>query len=492
MNKTAFVCLWISMLFLNGVEVYGQEKINYTLQDIVARAKAQSTAALRAQTIKENRFWQYRLYQSDYNPQLRLEGTIPSYTQSVNNVTQPDGSIEFREVKQNLIDVGIGLQQAIAATGGVISVNSSTSRFDNFLAPEGLRARYSGVPVNIRLNQPIFAFNPYKWDKKIQPLIFEESKREYVEEMEQISRLAAQFFFDYLLAQVNLDIAQKNLKNTEDIYKIENGRYNIGTTSEDHLLQVELQVLQAKQDLAGAKLDMETSMLTLKSYVGLNENANVELILPDNIPSLQVDVDRAIELAFQNRSVALGFKRQLLEAEEQVARARGQRFQMSLNASYGYNNAASTFENIYLNPNQQALVNLSISMLILDWGRSKARMEQARANQRLAEYTVEQETINFEQEIYSMARNFQMLEDRLEITELSDKVAEKRYEISRDRYLSGRVTITDLNIAQTEKDANKRAYISSLREYWTAYYDLRQLTLYDFENNQLLYIPDEE
>lgn len=163
---------------------------------------------------------------------------------------------------------------------------------------------------------------------------------------------------------------------------------------------------------------------------------------------------------------------------------------MNLNASYGYNNAASTFENIYVNPNQQALVNLGISMPILDWGRTKARMEQSRANQRLTEYSVEQEKINFEQEIYTMARNFQMLEDRLEITELSDKVADKRYEISRDRYLTGRVTITDLNIAQTEKDANKRAYIASLREYWSAYYQLRQLTLYDFETDSLLYIPE--
>lgn len=485
------MCLWAVLIFCS-IPVFGQEKVNYTLQDIIARAKAQSTAALRTQTIRENRFWQYRLYLSNYNPQLRLTGTIPSYSQSVTSVTQPDGSIEFREVEQNMIDLELGLQQVISPTGGVVSINSSSSRFDNFLEPPGARTRYSGIPVNIRLSQPIFAFNPYKWDKKIQPLVFEESKREYVEQMEQISQVATQLFFDYLLAQVNLEIAEKNLVNTEDIYRIENGRYNIGTTSEDRLLQVELQVLQAKQGVTQAMLDMETSMLSLKSYVGLTESAEVQLILPDDIPSVKVDVDRAIELAFQNRSIALGFKRQLLEAEEQVARARGQRFQMNLNASYGYNNAASTFENIYLNPNQQALVNLSISMPILDWGRSKARMEQARANQRLTEYTVEQETINFEQEIYSMARNFQMLEDRLEITELSDKVAEKRYEISRDRYLSGRVTITDLNIAQTEKDTNKRAYISSLREYWTAYYDLRQLTLYDFENNQLLYVPDEE
>ena len=490
MNNKSLIFL-VGMLFFGWLEVYGQEKVNYTLQDIVARAKAQSTAALRAQTVKENRFWQYRLYQSNYNPQLRLNGTIPSYSQSVNTVEQPDGSLEFREVKQNMVDLELGLQQVISPTGGIISVNSSTSRFDNFLAPEGTRIRYSGVPVNIRLNQPIFAFNPYKWDKKIQPLAFEESKREFVEEMEQISRIAAQLFFDYLLAQVNLDISQKNLTNTEDIYRIENGRYNIGKTSEDHLLQVELQVLQAKQAQSQARLDMETSMLSLKSFVGLHENVEVALILPDEIPSIQVDVDRAIALAFQNRSQALGFDRQILEAEESVARARGQRFQMNLQASYGYNNAASNFENIYINPNQQAVVNLGISMPILDWGRTKARMEQARANQRLTEYSVDQEKINFEQEIYTMARNFQMLEDRLEITEVSDKVAEKRYEISRDRYLTGRVTITDLNIAQTEKDANKRAYISSLREYWTAYYQLRQLTLFDFESNTLLYTPEE-
>lgn len=491
MNRLAIFSIALFFCFYSFVTL-GQDKVSFTLQDIVARAKAQSTAALRVQTIKENRFWQYRLFRSNYNPQLWLRGEVPNYTQAVNNVTQPDGSIEFREVKQNFVDLELGLQQVVSPTGGIVSVNSSSSRFDNFLAPEGQRARYSGVPVNIRLNQPIFAFNPYKWDKKIEPLLYEESKREFVEEMEQISQIATQLFFDYLLAQVNLDIAEKNLKNTEDIYRIENGRYNIGTTSEDRLLQVELQVLEAKQDMAAARLDMETSMLSLKSYVGLNESADVHLILPDNIPSIKVDVDRAIELAFQNRSQALGFERQLLQAEESVARAKGQQFQMSLNASYGYNNAASTFENIYINPNQEARVNIGVSMPILDWGRTKARMEQARANQRLAEYTVEQETINFEQEIYTMARNFQMLEDRLEITELSDKVAEKRYEISRDRYLTGRVTITDLNIAQTEKDANKRAYISSLREYWTAYYQLRQLTLYDFENNLLLYVPDED
>ena len=346
------------------------------------------------------------------------------------------------------------------------------------------------MPVNIRLDQPIFAYNPYKWDKKIEPIIYEESKREYVEEMEQISRNVTQMFFNFLVAQVNLDIQTKNLQNSEAILKIEQGRYNIGTTYEDKLLQVELQVLEARQGVAQAKLDMESSSLSLKSYIGLNENTTLNLVLPSEIPDFDVDVQKAIEYAFQNRSDAIRFERQRTEAEANIARAKGERFQMNLNASYGYNKADLMWSGIYTNPNTQALVSLGINVPILDWGRNKARMSMAKANQKLTEFEIEQEIINFEQEIFTKVRNFIMLKHRVEITKTSDLVADKRYEISFRRYQSGNVTITDLGIAQQEKDQNRRSYVESLREYWMAYYELRELTLYDFEADNLLYTPD--
>lgn len=491
-RKLTFYILLLGICLSTNYAAFSQQQLEYTLEEIVTRAKNQSPAALRAETQKENRFWQYSFFKSNYNPQLRLGGTIPSYSQSFNNVTQPDGTIEFREVRQNFMDMNLGLQQVISPTGGRLSVNTSTNRFDNFLATGNTpQTRWSGVPVNIRLDQPIFAFNPFKWDKKIEPLRFEESKREFVEEMEGISRIVSSLFFDYLDAQVNLEIATKNLKNTEDIYKIEQGRYNIGTTYEDKLLQVRLQVLQAQQQLAQAKLDMEERSLRLKSYVGLNEAADLVLVAPAEIPTFDVPIAEALDRAFQNRSQALGFDRRRLEGEQSVAQARGQRFEMNFGASYGYNNAALMWGDIYSNPNTQALVNLNFSVPILDWGRNKARMGQAQASKKLIDFTVEQDIINFEQEIFTKVKNFQMLKDRMEITKLSDEVADKRYEISLQRYQNGNVTITDLNIAQQEKDSNRRAYIQSLRDYWTAYYEMRELTLYDFENKKLLYLPEE-
>ncbi|WP_296703989.1 TolC family protein [Algoriphagus sp.] len=474
-------------------ESFAQDSVSYSLQEMVQRAKDRSPASLRAKTRKENRYWRYRFFKSNYNPQLRLSGNIPSYSQAFNRVEQPDGTIEFREVNQNFIDLGLGLQQVIAPTGGTISVNTSTNRFDNFLASDSeVQTRWSGVPVNISLTQPIFAYNPYKWDKKIEPLIFEESKREFVQESEMISMMVTELFFDYLIAQVNFDIASKNLKNTEDIFSIEKKRYEIGATFEDKLLQVELQTLQAKQDLAQAQLDLEKSSLAVNSYIGINQNAKIKLRAPDIIPQFDVDVNEAISYSFQNRAEALGFDRRRLESEAQLADAKGQRLAMNLTASYGYNNAAFTWSDIYNNPNTQALVNLGISVPILDWGRNKARMSQALANQQLTEYEVEQEAINFEQEIFTKVRNFLMIRERIAVTKKSDEVAEKRYQIALNRYQTGNVTISDLNIAQNEKDTNKRAFFNSLKDYWMAYYELRALTLYDFESKELLYIPDLE
>jgi outer membrane protein TolC len=491
MSKHYYLSIFFVWMFGFPVQSYSQERVTFTLEEMVARAKARSPAALRAETRKENRYWNYRFYQSNYNPQLRLSGTIPGFSQAFNNVTQPDGTIEFREVRQNFMDLELGIEQEIAATGGNISINSSTNRFDNFLAPvSSPQTQWSGVPVNVRLRQPIFAFNPLKWDRKIEPLIFEESKREYVEEMEQIGMTVTALFFDFLVSQVNLEIATKNLSNTQEILKIEQGRYNIGTTYEDKLLQVELQVLQARQDLAQAQLDLEANNLRLKSYIGLNETSELTLIPPNVIVPIDIKVEEAIEFAFLNRADAMGFDRRKLEAESDVAQARGQRFNVLLNASYGLNNAGLTWGDIYVDPNRQTLINLGFSIPILDWGRNKARMGQAQANKQLVEYTVEQDIINFEQEIFTKVKNFAMLRDRLKITELSDEVADKRYEISLRRYQNGNVTITDLNIAQQEKDQNRRAYIQSLRDYWTAFYEMRQLTLYDFEFRQLLYNPD--
>ena len=483
------LALILAVLF--SVQGYSQSKL--TLEEVVMLAKNQSSAAKRAETRKENRFWQYRTFRSNYVPQLQLNGTVPTFTRAVRRVQQNDGSFQYFFLNQNTAELELSLTQSIAATGGQVFISSSVERFDDF---EGGGYIYGGDPVSVGFLQPLFGFNPLKWDKKIEPLRYEESRRQYVEEMEQLSQQSAQLFFDLLTSQISLDIANLNVNSNDTIYKIALGRYQLGKIPENDLLQLELNLMNSRQSVAQAELNLETTSLRLRSFLGLGENQNVELVVPSLLPDFPVDETVAIEMANKNRSDAIAFNRRKLEANRDVAQAVGT---SGLNANlfgrFGLSNQSTLdgqFSEIYSDPNNQLIANVGFSIPVIDWGRQKARKKTAEANQQLIEFTVQQDEVNFEEEILTQVRTFMMLRSQVAISAKADEISQKRYEISKNRYLIGKISITDLSLAITEKDRAKQDYLSSLGNFWAAYYQLRSLTLYDFKSNQQLYNPEIE
>ena len=465
----------------------------FSLKEIVKMARDRSIWALQAEVRKENRYWQYRVYRSNYNPQLSLDGTFPAYQRAFDPVRQEDGSYEYREVNQNNSDVNLSLSQSLSMTGTQFFINSSVRRFDNFSFDPRYKL-YSGEPFSVGLRQPLFQFNQLRWDKRIEPLRYEESKREFVEDLENISMIATNRFFDLLLAQMNLRIAHINLANNDTIYKIGEGRYNLGKIAENELLDLELNVMTSRQQVAESSLDVETSLLRLRTFVGLTNVESVELLPPSEIPSFDVDEATAIAMAREHRADALGFPRRQLEAERDVAQAKGTSgLNADLFASVGISGRSeNSLPDMYGNTVDQQSIRVGFEIPILDWGRQKSRVKTAEANLKLEEYTIELDEINFDEAIFTQVKQFEMLKEQVSISERADFVAQKRYDIAKNRYLIGKISITDLNLALRDKDDAKRAYVQSLRDFWTAYYNLRLLTLYDFESNQKLYNPEDE
>jgi outer membrane protein TolC len=485
MKKLNTLLLIVTFLLINNSV---QSQNQFSLDEVIQRALSQSPDFKIAETRKENRYWQFRYYKTNYIPQLRLlTNTFGSlYTNQFTPVRQPDGSVEYKQLNQLNPGLNFSLQQPIAATGGQIWVNSTYNFFNNYTTDV---SQWNGTPVNIFLNQPLFAFNPLKWDRKIEPIRYEESKRDYAESMESIARDAADLFFSVLQQQINLQIAQFNLANNDTIYKIEQGRYNIGTTSEDKLLQIELQLLNSRKDVAQARLDFQTASLQLRTFIGLRNGEEFALIMPDAVPQFTVGEDEALAHATETRSAYVAFQRRKFEAESEVAQAKGQRYQVSLTASYGLNNVGPTLGDLYLDPARQQAANLSVNIPVIDWGRRKALMRTALANKKLTDYIINQDQITFEQEILTKVRQFEMLRLQIEITKKSDEVALARYNVAQNRYLIGKTDILNLSTALREKDEAKRSYVQALKSFWSSYYDLRRLTLYDFIERKYLYNP---
>lgn len=458
-----------------------QDTVRLNLIEVIEIAKAHSTAGVQAATIRENQYWQYKTFKSNYNPQLSLDGTLPQFSKTNIPVVQPDGTVEFKPVINDNSQLNLGLTQNIGLTGGQLFLGSNVLRFSDF---DRRQTRYNGNLLVVGLNQPLFAFNPFFWDKKIEPLRYEESVKKYREDMEIVGRDASELFFSLLIAQINRDIAAKNLSNNETIYKIGEGKAALGRLSKDELLRLKLGVLNARKALAQANVNAETSDLQLKSFIGFSATNQIQLVLPENRLTFKIDREVAIGQAKNNRQKAIEFKRALLEADREVAKAKGENgLKVNLFGTFGLTNVADQLPGIYSNAKDQQEIRVGFQIPILDWGRSASRIKTTQSNRKLVEARVKQAQISFEQEIYTTLRQLSMIQDQMQTNAEADITASQRFEIAKKRYFLNDLGITDLNIALQEKDQARRDYVLSLKSFWNAYFNLRVLTLYDFAAN---------
>ncbi|SNC65038.1 Outer membrane protein TolC [Hymenobacter gelipurpurascens] len=467
------------LLLLAGIPAAAQpSSANLTLQEVIERALGQSAIAKQAQTTREKSYWDWRNYQTNYKPQLGLRGTLPGIRKDMAFVEQADGTTKFEAVRSNSSHVAMTLSQNIGPTGGQVYVASELKRVYHF---NGDLKAYNNQPLSIGFTQPLGMFNNLRWARQIEPLRYQESQRIYVEERESIAQRITELYFDVLQQQVNAEVASQNVQANEEMLRIGKERYHLGLLSQSDLLRLELNLLNARQAMAQGRLDAQNAAVSLQIYTGLRAE-NLRLAVPAAAPRLVVPEERALEQARQNRSTVLAFRRRLLQAERDVALARGTTgFQASLSAGLGYGNEATNLWNTYNALQNRQEVLLTFSMPLVDWGRQKSIVKSAELTRRQVQADVAQEEASFDQSVQVQAAQLSTLSEQLDLAGRADSLAQQRYNIAQATYKVGRISLTDLTIASNEKDQARRAYILALRAAWVAHYRLRALTLYDFE-----------
>ena len=483
------VLIFALVLSAQGIS---QEETRYlTLEDAIAIAKEESPDALAAKHKFRSKYWEYNTFKATYRPKLNLDATLPDLDRSIQSIRQDDGSYIFRSSESASSSANMRLSQKIGFTGGEVFLRSGVERLDLF-QDDSTVTSYLTTPVNIGLQQPLFDFVPYKWNKKIEPLKYKEAKQSYIESMEQVALKTTNLFFDVLLAQMQHKINKINQANNDTLYEIAKGRYNIGTIAENELLQLELQLLKSNAAVEESKLDLENKLFQLKSFLKFPEETSVELVPPKEVPRFDVGTQQAVRQARDNQSKALAFERRLMEANRDVNKARKQnRFSAEIHAVYGLTQKALDFTEAYNDPSEQQRLSVGISVPIIDWGLAKGKIRMAESNRELVRSQVEQDRIDFRQEVYLQVMRFNMQENQLRIAAKSDTVARKRYEVTKQRYMIGKINITELNIAQEEKDNAQMGYVRALHDYWRNYYQLRRETLYNFQEDREIQVNPE-
>lgn len=461
------------------------QTMQLNLQEMIDLAKLQSIASFRSKNMYLSNYWQFRSYKASLLPALLFSTNPFNYNRAVNEEYDFDeGIYKFVPNETLSSSADLSIRQNITMTGGALNLTSSFRRLENLSPKEGVSgSSYTAIPIELRLSQPLNGYNEFKWQSKLAPLAFEKAKKSFIKEMEDLSEQAVGIFFGTINAEIGLNIATTNLANADTLYRIGKGRYQIGTITQNDLLDLELTYLNAKMSKTKAEIDLQRARNQINSFLGISKEIKIIAIIPDEIPQLKIDADQALSLAKENSPEILGYEEQLISANQKVARSRSSNgLTADLSANFGVNSNSDTFNDLYNPPyNQNRGVGLTLKTPIVDWGNRKGQIQMAKSERQVTEATIKQSLIDFEQNIIMQVLEFNLQEEQVAIAAKADTIAQKGFEVTKQRFLIDKVDVLKLNTARNSLESSKRSYIGALQTYWRSYFNIRKTTLYDFE-----------
>ena len=125
-------------------------------------------------------------------------------------------------------------------------------------------------------------------------------------------------------------------------------------------------------------------------------------------------------------------------------------------------------------------VGLTMTIPIYDWGMGRGKVRMAKTDVEITKTQIEQANIEFAHDVRTKVLQFNNQAEQCKTSLRAQDIAAERYDIMKKRFENGSVTVTELNTAQEEFESAQHQYISQLQQFWTDYYGIQKLTLYDF------------
>lgn len=474
------LCLNIPVVLAQNDGVLESAPQVITLDNVLEIAGKHSLDAFKAKRQYGVSYWQYRSFKSSLLPQINFESRPFTYNRALVERYDSEQNIDvFRQQQTINSYANLSVNQSIAATGTRFYINSSFNRLENF--GDFQTESYNTIPVRVGLEQPIMAFNTFKWEQKTAPLEYQVAQQDFIYELQDINLKSVALFFNWALASKKVEIAKENKASAEKLFNIGKKRYELIAIERDELLNLEMDVYNANTTLTQNLQDLQKAEAELKLFLRDQFPQNAVPELPELIPNLNIDVNKAIDLANQNNPDILELKLKKIEALRDLDKAiKDNRFDLSLNASYGLNQQANTFVDAYGRFLDQQMVAIQLTVPILDWGERKGKIKTAKMNKDVIDIELQQNEETYKQDVTLSVMDFNLQKELVQGALHTRNISKESYQLTEKRFLSGNVDFLNLSSSRKAWQQANENYIQALQNYWTYYYKVQQLTLYNF------------
>lgn len=472
--------IFLLFILLAAGKVYAQPMV-LSLERTIALAADSSLEAFRSKNMYLAGYWQYRTFRAGRLPSLTLNVTPAEYYRDITKRYDSEKDIDVYRKQQSYYAGGnLAIEQNFDLLGGSFFIDSRLGYIRNF--GENKSTQYTSVPIRIGYSQNLIGYNPFRWERKIEPLRYEKVKKEFLYNLEYVSEQATRYFFALAMAQAEYDLALEKVASSDTLYRTGQERHKIASISQGDLLTLKLDAVNARNSLQNADIAMKRAMFNLASYLNFDKNTEIRLILPNRPRNMEIMVDEALAYARENNPKFLGLQQEILEAEQQVDKTKKEAmFNASVSASVGFNQVADNFKDAYRDPLQQDIVSVTLSIPIIDWGVRKGKYNVAKNELNVTRISARQEELTVEEDVIMTVGDFNIQQSLIISAEEAMDLAVRAYNETKQRFMIGKADISSLTLSQSRQEEAQRNYITALQNYWLSYYKIRKLTLHDFD-----------
>ena len=381
--------------------------------------------------------------------------------------------------------------QPIAATDGTISLINRLGYRDNYSEFQDIRTKTYSNNLYLQLDQPIFTYNRTKMQLKELELNLENAKISNALQLLSLEQNVTQSFYTFYQRQNNLEIANDEYENQKISYEITKNKVDADLLAQEELYQAELNLATSKSTLENNQVLLDNAADDFKLLLGIDLTEELAVDVDINFVTREVDLNKAILFGLENRMELRQRAMDIERSQFELIRTKSlNEFKGAVSLSLGVFGDNERAPDIYEVPAVNPRVAISLNIPIFDWGENRARMDAANASLEISKIDLEVEKNDIVINIRKVYRSLQNLENQIEIAEQNVKNAELTYDINLERYKNGDLTSIDLNRFQSQLSEKKSTLADALINYKMELLNLKILSLYDFENQQPVIVPN--
>lgn len=290
-------------------------------------------------------------------------------------------------------------------------------------------------------------------------------------------------YFGILKAEKLEKVARQAVEQLEAHLRVAQAFYEEGLIAKNELLQTEVQMAQARQDLIRAtnRVEIARSLFNKLLRRGLDQEVKIKDIL-DYHP-VTVTLDQCTERAELNRPEIKEVSLNVASAEKNVGLTKSS-YYPTLNLIGNYQRLTATEQYIGKRDPDNWTITLTAEWMFWEWGKTKHDVASASANLAKTKYLLQDIKDNIQLEVKDAYLNLREAEKNIHVAKTAVVQAEENFRMNEERYKQQVATSTDVLDAQTLLTQSRTNYFNALSEHNIAWARLERAMGIGYERGE--------